>query len=55
MSTKHTLTDTERGWCVALRDAMHAAGIETDFTDFEIAQFALVGKGQTDKALKRIK
>eukprot|EP00729_Bicosta_minor_P023807 gene23807-2195_t len=54
--TRWTLTETERTWCRELRAAIQAEGWEQaqDFTDFEIAQFALVGKGKTEKALKRV-
>lgn len=53
--TRWTLTETERVWCVELRAAIQTEGLDNDFTDFEIAQFALVGKGKTDKALARVK
>jgi len=51
--TAHTLTPEERAWCLDLKRALAEAGVAHSFTDFEVAQFALVGKGKTDKALKR--
>ena len=56
--TRHTLTATEREWCVALRAALRAEerGIGPGaFTDFEVAQFAIVAKGDIRKALKRMR
>ena len=59
MSSKHTLTPEENGWCRDLRDAMAAAKppvtLPSEGGDFLLAQFALIGKGQTSKALERVR
>ena len=55
--SRHTLTAEETSWCVAVRDALKAAGIALppEGGDFLLAQFAIVAKGDTDKALSRVK
>mmetsp|Transcript_20848 Transcript_20848/g.54191 ORF Transcript_20848/g.54191 Transcript_20848/m.54191 type:complete len:290 (+) Transcript_20848:180-1049(+) len=50
------LSDVERRWCIDLRAALAAQGVPEPQpkSDFLLAQFALIGKGQTAKAVKRV-
>eukprot|EP00040_Diaphanoeca_grandis_P017091 m.88685 g.88685 ORF g.88685 m.88685 type:complete len:275 (-) comp26224_c1_seq1:72-896(-) len=52
----HQLSEEETKWCVELRAALKEAKIPEPApqSDFLLAQFAIVGKGQTEKAVKRI-
>ncbi|GMI01038.1 hypothetical protein TrLO_g481 [Triparma laevis f. longispina] len=52
---EHTLTSEEVTWCKDLKVALDFAGITPpDGGDFMLAQFAIIAKGKTDKAVQRI-
>ncbi|GMH60250.1 hypothetical protein TL16_g03009 [Triparma laevis f. inornata] len=51
----HTLTAEEVRWCQDLKIALDFAGIAPpNGDDYMIAQFAIIAKGKTDKAVQRI-
>lgn len=52
--TRYTLTEEENEWCIDLENALKSQKIPCPPTDFQLAQFALVGKGDTKKAIKRV-
>jgi hypothetical protein len=52
--SRHTLTEVERVWCLELRAALLSEKTDHHFTDFELAQFAIIGKGKTSKAVNRV-
>lgn len=52
---EHTLTSEEVTWCKDLKVALDFAGITPpDGGDFMLAQFSIIAKGKTDKAVQRI-
>ena len=51
--TKHTLTPTELEWCKSLRQALKESPSD-DASKAVSSQFALIGKGDNKKSLKRI-
>ena len=53
--SRWTLTEEELGWCAALVAALAAENIPRPTPDLLLAQFAIVGKGQTKKLVERVK
>ena len=54
----HTLTAQEQTWARALRDALKAADVTlpaASESDMLLCQFAIIGKGKTEKAVERVK
>ena len=52
---KHELTEEERGWCIALREALEQAGVAVPRPDFRLAQSAIIAKGKVRKGVERVK
>jgi len=52
--SKHTLSAEELSWAADLKSALAAKGIPIPQPDLLLAQFALVGKGNTENAMKRV-
>ena len=53
--SRWTLTQEELGWCAELVAALAAENIPRPTPDLLLAQFAIVGKGQTKKLVERVK
>jgi len=52
--SRWTLTDQEAAWAKDLKQALEEAGVEPPATDFELAHFAIISKGNAKKGVKRI-
>lgn len=52
--SKWTLTAEETAWAKALKQALVDEGIEQPASDFELAHFAIVSKGDVKKGVKRV-
>ena len=52
--SRWTLTDEETSWATALKAALAEQGVEPPASDFELAHFAIVSKGNVAKGVKRI-
>lgn len=48
------ITDEERNWALDLRDAVEAQGDLYMISDMELAQFAILTRGNTELAIQRI-
>lgn len=53
--SRWTLTEEELGWCAELVAALAAENIMRPTPDLLLAQFAIVGKGDTEKLVERVK
>ena len=52
--SRWTLTDTETAWAKELKEALAKEGVDPPASDFELAHFAIVSKGNTKKGVKRV-
>jgi len=55
VTSAHALTAEEAQWSRALKDALAAEGVVPPDSDFEIATFAIIGKGDLTKSVERVK
>eukprot|EP00286_Rhodomonas_abbreviata_P019147 CAMPEP_0181311258 /NCGR_PEP_ID=MMETSP1101-20121128/13037_1 /TAXON_ID=46948 /ORGANISM="Rhodomonas abbreviata, Strain Caron Lab Isolate" /LENGTH=280 /DNA_ID=CAMNT_0023417969 /DNA_START=30 /DNA_END=872 /DNA_ORIENTATION=- len=53
--SRYTLTSEELGWAAELTAALKAEGVPVPKPDLLFAQFVIIGKGQTAKAVQRVK
>ena len=52
--SRYTLTESETAWSKELKQALADGNIEAPATDFELAHFAIVSKGDVKKGVKRV-
>ena len=52
--SRWTLTDEERKWASDLKQALADASVPPPATDFELAHFAIISKGNVQKGVKRV-
>eukprot|EP00041_Stephanoeca_diplocostata_P003062 m.31650 g.31650 ORF g.31650 m.31650 type:complete len:108 (-) comp14010_c0_seq4:1241-1564(-) len=53
--TAHTLSPEENEWCCNIKAACITEKVKLPQNDFLLAQFAIISKGNCQKAIKRIK